>query len=667
MKINNQITQSGLGWLIVAQLAVLAAFTNELSYWLVPVFLFSAAWRFRILKGHWSLPGWQVKGFGVFLSILGLLLSDINPLSLEAATTLLLLGFSLKNLELNHRRDGIVVVYIGYFLVATRFLYSQSLLTTAYAVLLMVVLTACLVSLHQHRSHQWRQNLKLSSSMLLLCMPLMLVGYLFFPRLPPIWSVPMPDNKAISGVTDFMSPGDISDIAKSGALAFRATFEGEVPRPVDRYWRGPVLTQFDGRSWSPAQEFFKKNLLLPDRLDTDLAVLFDTNIDTTGPYEAYRVIYEPNYQHWLFSLTPSVSLGADVESTFDYQMLSSQKVTSPLQVSYRKYSSDNLQLELPEWVRQQSTQVPAGLNPRTQSFVAQMKLSSKTDTELALNILKKFQDEPYFYSLRPGQLTGEDQIDQFLFESRKGFCAHFASAFTQMMRMAGLPARVVTGYQGGEWNEAGQFLAVHQFDAHAWVEVWFEGQGWILLDPTAWVAPSRIEQSSRDALAGTEGFLSDSLIDQLQFSMFNQLRLKFGAWQHQWQRWVLNYDSDDQFQLMSQLFGDMNLSRMLWTAGGFITVLGVLWLAVLGLFKAEDPSTLQYRQWQVLRRKLRTKGIDIEATTTPLMLGQMLEDRNDIWVKPLLDYLNILNHSLYETKLDSKQLRSGFNLVKRML
>lgn len=667
MKTEYQITQASLGWLIAAQLLVLAAFANELSYWLIPVFVFSAAWRFRILKGHWSLPGWKIKIIGVFLSIFGVLLSDINPLSLEAATTLLLLGFSLKNLELNHRRDGIVVVYIGYFLVATRFLYNQSLLTTAFAVVLMVVLTASLVSLHQHRSHRWQQNLKLSSMMLLLCMPLMLAGYLLFPRLPPIWSVPMPDNKATSGVTDFMSPGDLSDIAKSGALAFRATFDGEVPKPVDRYWRGPVLSQFDGKSWSPSQEFFQKSFLLPDRLNTDVAVLFDTDINTSLPFESYRVIYEPSFQHWLFSLTPSISTTNDVVSTYDYQILSRQKVTSPFQVSFRQYPDVDLQTELPEWVRNQSLQVPEGLNPQTQLFVKEMKQLSSSDTELALNILKWFRDEPFFYSLRPGQLTSEDQIDQFLFESRKGFCAHFASSYAQMMRMAGLPARVVTGYQGGEWNEAGQFLAVHQFDAHAWVEVWFEGRGWIQLDPTAWVAPNRIEQSSRDALSGTEGFLSDSLFDQLQFSLLNQLRLQFGAWQHNWQRWVLNYDSDDQFQLMSRLFGDMNLSRMLWTAGGFITVLGVLWLAVLGLFKAEDPSTLQYRQWQVLRRKLRTKGIDIEATTTPLMLGQMLEDRNDIWVKPLLDYLNILNHSLYKTKLDSKQLRSGFNLVKRML
>jgi len=667
MKTEYQITQAGLGWLIVAQLLVMVAFLNELPYWLVPVFIFSAAWRFRIIRGHWSSPGWQVKGFGVFLSISGVLLSDINPLSLEAATILLLLGFSLKNLELNHRRDGIVVVYIGFFLVATRFLYSQTLLTMGYAILLMVVLTASLISLHQHRSHPWRQNFKLSTVMLLLCMPLMLAGYLFFPRLPPIWSVPLPDNKAVSGVTDLMSPGDISDIARSGALAFRATFEGKVPDPVDRYWRGPVLSQFDGKSWSPAQEFFQKSLLLPDRLNTEFSALFQTDIDTAGSYESYRVIYEPNYQHWLFSLTPSISVNADIESTYDYQQISRQKVTSPLQVSFRKYDRENLQLELPEWIRQQSLQVPDGLNPMTKSFVEQMMGASASETEFALSLLNWFSNEPYFYSLSPGQLSGDHQIDQFLFDTRKGFCAHFASSFTQMMRMAGLPARVVTGYQGGEWNEAGQFLAVHQFDAHAWVEVWFEGRGWMLLDPTAWVAPNRIEQSSREALSGTEGFLSDSLLDQLQFTLFNQIRMKFGAWQHQWQRWVLNYDRDDQFQLMSQLFGDMNLSRMLWTAGGFIAVLGFVWLAVLGLFKTEDPSTLQYRQWQILRKKLLAKNITIDATTTPLMLARQLEHRSEPWIKPVLEYLRLLNYSLYGSENNKHRLIAGFKQVKRKL
>lgn len=662
-----QLTQTSLTWLFLCQLAVLFTFLSDLPIWLFPVFIFSAAWRYRILKGHWSYPGWQIKGFAVLIGIVGIAMSPINPLSLEAATSLLLLGFSLKNLELTQRRDGILVVYIGYFLVATRFLYSQTLLTMLIAVILMAVLTSSLISLHLSRSHNMRQIFQLSTKMLSLCLPLMLVGYLFFPRLPPLWSVPMPDQKAISGISDSMTPGDIAEIAGSGALAFRATFEGEPPANVDRYWRGPVLSIFNGKTWLPGQDYFHRSLFLPDRIISDQPELFQAQFEVAEKKQSYSVLYEPSYQNWAFSLTPSRVRRGSASSTYDFQVINPQKITTPVRLVMEHYPGAILQPNLPDWVRQESLQLPAGLNTRTFEFVQKMRNQTNTDQELAISILRWFRDQEFYYTLKPPTSLGNDTIDEFLFDSKRGFCAHYASAFAVMMRQAGIPSRIVSGYQGGEWNEQGNFIAVHQFDAHAWVEVWFSNQGWISLDPTAWVAPDRVEKSLREALT-EEPFLGGSLYYQVQFSLFNQLRLKLDAMNFQWQRWVLNYDSNDQFYLMTRLLGKVDYARMLWFAGGGLTVLGLFWLSILGLLRPSDTSTIQYRQWQRLIYMLKKKGVKVETSTTPKQLEGKIRSLNTPWSIALSQYLNYLSDNLYkDIAVNKKELKQRFkNVVKQL-
>ena len=238
MRESQLLTRQGLTWLILAQLAVVGLFVTVMPLWLLPVLLLTASWRYRMLQRRWQLPNGFVKAVAVVLSVSAVAVSDIHPLSLDAATILLLLGFSLKNLEMAQRRDGILTVYIGFFLVAVSFLFSQTLMATLAAILVLLLLTSTLIGLHLTRAQPLFSTLRVGTSLLMLSLPLMIVGYLFFPRLPPLWSVPLQQNQATTGISDSMTPGDFASIAGSGALAFRATFEGPPPQQIDRYCAG---------------------------------------------------------------------------------------------------------------------------------------------------------------------------------------------------------------------------------------------------------------------------------------------------------------------------------------------------------------------------------------------------------------------------------------------
>jgi len=345
-------------------------------------------------------------------------------------------------------------------------------------------------------------------------------------------------NQATSGLADEMSPGDVSDLSLSGDLAFRARFDGELPPPKERYWRGPVLHDFDGRTWRRSSR-----------------VLLEQPATTTGPVYRYRLTLEPHQRRWVFGLDMPTEWPRRLEQTFDYQ-LQVRRDSDPISVvtAFDLVSQTAFEVggPLPLTTRKANTALPIERNPRALALARQMRDASGSDEAFIEAILNKFRNEEYFYTLEPPRLE-IDSVDDFLFNTRRGFCEHFASAFTVLVRAAGIPARVVTGYQGGEYNAIGGYLIVRQSEAHAWSEVWLDDRGWLRIDPTAAVAPERIEQSLDAAMSEDEPvpgrLLRSGPLSQLRLlwdtanAFWNDQVVEFGETQ---QRWLLGlFDIDE--------------------------------------------------------------------------------------------------------------------------
>ncbi len=255
-------------------------------------------------------------------------------------------------------------------------------------------------------------------------------------------------------------------------------------------------------------------------------------------------------------------------------------------------------------------QLPEQGNPRSRTWAAELRRSAREPQAVVDALLRHFNREPYHYTLEPPPV-GSDIVDDFLFQTRSGFCAHYAGAMTFVLRAAGIPARVVAGYQGGEVNPAGNYLSVHQFDAHAWVEYWVAERGWVSVDPTFQVAPERVEQGLEQALARERSFLADEPLSLLRFrdvGWMNTLRLRWDSLNYGWQRWVLNYQDEQQSQMLQRWFGKLDGQAL---GLGLVAVLGLLTgILALVLFKPwRREKDVQQRQFDRFERLLARQGI----------------------------------------------------------
>src|SRR5690606_7385087 len=358
-------------------------------------------------------------------------------------------------------------------------LYGQSLLLLPYMLFAAWLLTVTLLRTHQLTAAMpMREAAALTGRMLLIALPLAALLFLFFPRLPgQFWALPARDQ-ASTGVSDEMSPGDVSELSVSGAIAFRVRFHDDAPPPSELYWRGPVLHDFDGRTWRRAS-----------------AVFVPQQIVTSGPAYRYRLTLEPHQRRWVFALdAPSEWPRARAFRTPDLQLLTPAQSPVSTLTSFELESHTRYEVAgaLPHAMRNADLHLPPDRNPRTLALAREMRGRVSSDAAFVEAVLAMFREQEFFYTLEPPRLELHS-VDDFLFNTRRGFCEHFASAFTVLARAAGTPARVVTGYQCGEFNPLGGYFIVRQSDAHAWSEVWLEGRGGVRVDPTAAVAPERIE------------------------------------------------------------------------------------------------------------------------------------------------------------------------------
>ncbi len=583
MSILQQVPRNALVWGMICLFALVAPHAVRLPLWVLGVYVIAVGWRWQVYRGRWSFPRRKLKLAMIASSFAGIYFSYGSFVGLEPTVALLLTAFAFKFIELAHRQDAYVLIFLGYFVCLTEFLFSQDLLITFYSLLCVTLLTTTLIALHQPGEHQFnRRTIRLAFVMLLQALPLMVVLFLLFPRIGPLWKIPTNSNVGTTGMSDFMKPGDIASLTQSDEVAFRVKFDGEIPPSSDLYWRGLVMSKLQNGAWSTLGLY-----------SVPVTEARPQAVSTVGEPLAYSVIMEPTNQQWLYALRYAVSNTPGVMAAPDFRLIS----PAPVEVEYiyRALSWTEAELEptLSEWRRKTETKLPSNVNPRSRALALKMRDSVESDAAFMSLVMNKFTAENYVYTLRPGQLLGQDAIDQFLFDSRRGFCEHYASAFVFMMRAAGIPARVVAGYQGGEVNPVNRTVIVHQFDAHAWAEVWIKGRGWVRADPTAAVSPTRIEMGLEEAMESEGSFLSEIPLSPVRYrsvALLNELRLRYDALTYGWQSWVVGFDSGQQLQLLQRVFGEIS-------ARTFIAAFIGSWALVLipvaiSLFRVKDTSPM---------------------------------------------------------------------------
>lgn len=584
------IPRVALIWLLVAQVLVIVPHLVHLPMWMIALWLAAAGWRVQIFRMRARYPNGWAKGGLVLLVLAGILLSRGTLVGLDAAAVLLIATFTLKLLEMRSRRDALVVIFLGFFCVVTAYLFEDGILAALYSLLLVTALLAALVGL-QHSGFAERPwpTLRLAGSLMLQALPLMVLLFVFFPRMGPLWSLPLPSDKGVTGLSDSMEPSDIAELGRSSALAFRASFEGEVPPRAELYWRALTLERFDGRRWSQSAY-----------ADVPVAPQWSK----AGEPLDYSIIMQPSGKRWLFALDVGEMAQDSGRMMSDFRWQRLRPVDRPMLYQVRSWPKAVREGQARPPGLRLALQLPEQGDPRSRAWAAELQAQYPQSDELVAALLQHFNREPYVYTLRP-QPLGADSIDDFLFNTRRGFCAHYAGAMTFVLRAAGIPARVVAGYQGGELNPNGNYIQVRQFDAHAWVEYWQPGQGWRSVDPTFQVAPERIERGLEEALSEEDGFLDDQPFSPLRYrelAWLNQLRMSWESLNYGWQRWVLGYQGEQQMKLLQSWLGSLDWQRLaLGLVGTGALLLGLLALWLLKPWQQRaDPQRQAFRKFERL-------------------------------------------------------------------
>ncbi len=585
-----EATYPQLKWMCACLGLALAAHANALPFWLLGAIAACIAIRLSLAAKGYAAPARGIRVAIAAASIAMLFLQMRTFNGLAAGSTLLSLVGGLKVLETRSRRDLCAVALIVYFLSLAALLRSESFWLLAYLVGVSLLTTAALLRLSPAvLLPEWPRSLRYAGRISAQALPLALVFWLLFPRFDgPLWTIPADGSSSESGLSDSMSPGDISDLALSDDIAFRVRFTDAAPPPDQRYWRGPVLHEFDGRTWRRT----------PETAEPAGPVL------PTGPAYHYTLSLEPNQHDWIFALDwPDRWDLAGGRLTNDYMLVQPGPVSRRIDVHATSHTLVQTTEPLSAAMRRRDTALPAGRNPRTAALSAELRRAHPNDADYVRAVLDMFREQQFFYTLEP-PLLGENPIDDFLFDTKRGFCGHYASAFAALMRAAGIPTRVVTGYQGGAFNRFAGYWIVRQSNAHAWDEIWLEGRGWLRVDPTAAVAPARVERGLNDALA------SDAAAGWGQISWLSDMRLRLDALGELWRQRILGFNQRSQDRLL-EFAGipdpDAEKIVMAMTVGLTLAFGWLIWqVRREQRWQPKDPLVLTYAR---LCRKLAAVGL----------------------------------------------------------
>ncbi|MGB2785471.1 transglutaminaseTgpA domain-containing protein [Psychrobacter sp.] len=573
-------------WVLIAQITVILPHAAHLPFWLIGFAVVSIAAQLPSIKAKFKktahlkrvYQGMQMLGF--LLGLAGLWLTYNTAFGLDMGVAFLVLCLISKLWEMYKRRDAYVVLNLSLFVLAALFLMDQGLVTTLEVIVGAVIILLAFIALNDDGNTRGDGRLRTLGVLGIGALPLLVVLFLFFPRLPPLWSVQLSGQQATTGVSDSMSPGDFANLGQSTELAFRVEFAENRPPQQQLYWRGLVFSDFDGITWrpSPQQRQWRPAPQMPSWIENAFATVPD---EVKVAPTSYEIILEPTQQNWLFGLDYPFAQRQDVSITSNFTLLKDQPVTQQLRYDVLQFAPMRIDPVLSDELRRLNLTLPADGNPQARALAQQLFAQSGSDPVRYMAAIERWINQTEFrYTLSPPRLSN-NRIDEFLFETKAGFCEHYSSSFTFMLRAAGIPARVVAGYQGGELSRGGNVWEVRQKDAHAWTEVWLEGQGWARVDPTAFVAPERVEQGM-DALTQAQGAAmfgdgASAQISYQQYQMLQTLRRLSDQASYYWQKDVVGYDQDKQADSLLKWFNIRSvMQQIIWLAVSAITVMAIL-------------------------------------------------------------------------------------------
>lgn len=595
---NQSINPHALYWLFGTLVFVCLPHLDHLPAWCIAfIAIVMGIKAHAILKRRIKISRWLVLLMTVF-AVTGVLMEYSQLLGRNAGITLLVAMLFLKFLETHAYRDGMLLNCIMCFLVITNFLFEQEILMGVYMFIGVIAITHIFILLNELTTPQTVSFAlpKQAASITLYSLPIMVIFFFIFPRIPgPLWGLPADATTARSGLSDKMEFGNIGQLALSNEPAFRVEFNGEIPPRDALYWRGIVMEAFDGDTWSEDK----------------------TNVpadpyQVSGSSYTYTITLEPHNKRWLFMLEMPEDLSGVADSQFNsrYQLAATEDIKTIQQYSVTSRTRYVINATLSTESRALNLYLPNNINPRTRALAEQWRLQANTPEDVINSALDYFRNQAFFYSLRPPLLSG-DKIDEFLFNTRKGFCEHYAGSFVFLMRAAGIPARIVTGYQGGEINALSDYMIIKQADAHAWAEVWLENRGWVRVDPTAAIAPNRIENNIDAALSQQEN--PRFLLTQNNIVLKN-MRFLFDSVNHGWNQWIIAYDRQKQNQLFSKLGFQYNASHAVIGLTAFMLVVFVIlyyWMLIRKQIKR--PQQPHQKLYQKFLRLLEKQGIEKAA------------------------------------------------------
>lgn len=639
-----------IAWVVGMQAAHIPWWTTALTAGVL-------AWRTWLTLKGLPLPGWPWRVGLLMLTLGGTFLSHRTLLGQDAGVTLIVVLLALKTLELRARRDAFVVFFLAFFTLLTHFFYSQSLLTAAGILVALLGLLTALVNAHMPVGRPpLSQAARIAGGMALLGAPVMLVLFLLFPRLAPLWGVQADNTRGTSGLSNEMRVGEVASLALSDAIALRVRFEGPPPPSSQLYFRGPVMGSFDGVQWRPLQSDFPTRLAL------------GADLRPRGNPVRYEVTLEPNNRPWLFVLesTPEAPElpGNRTRMSSELQWFTQRPITALVRYPVQSYLDFSHGPTEPQIGLQDYLELPGGFNPRTlqlaQDLRNQFGAGPQPARALVDAVLERLRTGGYTYTLEPG-VFGRHTADEFWFDRKQGFCEHIASSFVVLMRAMDIPARVVTGYQGGELNGVDGYWTVRQRDAHAWTEVWLQGEGWVRVDPTGSVAPGRIGTVER--LEAPAGAVAGVLRNTFSPDVLARMRATWEAMNNQWNQWVLNYTQGRQLDLLRNLGfespGWQDLAIVLAGVIAALSLAGALW--TLWERRQHDPWLRLLGQ---ARTRLQAAGIPSSDNTPPRDLARRLGEQAGAHpgTQSLIDWLLRLEAQRYarQPASDLKQLQREF-------
>ncbi|MFZ6758220.1 transglutaminase TgpA family protein [Undibacterium sp. Ji50W] len=601
--------------LIFACVCVLLPHTAHITWWVSAASALLLTWRGWLTLNGKRLPPALLLLPIALLMMGGVFLTHKTFFGREAGVTMLVLLLTCKLLEMHAKRDLFVVIFLGFFLLLTSFFYQQTIGTALITMLALCLLLTAQLSFHYTGViPPLKQRLKLGASILGLAIPVTIIAFLLFPRIQgPLWGLPGDAQSGRTGLSGSMAPGNISELVLSEDIAFRVRFNQAVPQKSLLYWRGVVMTDFDGRTWSQ---------------DEKAGPVSKHHAVFSGNKIRQEIILEPNGQNWMFALDvaagqPQIE-GAPITSSLvnaRMEIRNARNISQRLRYEVESYPVYKLETNADQNTLLAALDLPEGYNPRTMAFANKLRASYQDNQQLIGAVLNHFRREAFSYTLEPSRL-GLHSVDEFLFDTKAGFCEHYSSAFVILMRAAKIPARVVTGYQGGAMNTVDDYFEIRQSDAHAWAEVWLEGQGWVRVDPTAAVAPERVMQSLNYAVPrrGLAGLVN---LGPTGISLLNVARMQWDAINNSWNQWVLNYNQGSQRNLLNSLgFLDVDWAQI--TLLFFIVASLVIGLMALPLMRNQQRTSALDKVYFSFCRKMARKTAAREMHEGPQAYLQRL-------------------------------------------